>query len=185
MGFFGVFWFFLGGFFWVGFLMPTLLKMRHRGPWTLKMEAWRLKMEPWGGSVYQWSQDRCTLNKEQDPDLDPHKKLKVRSGFASKRKVGSDPHKKVKRDPDQHSHQRDADPQHHSLFPIRIRNTAKRKTISESTSIKQRGLKYKETIGYSRPGRKSYLAAQGGWDPCTADTGTSHTFEQRPRHTAH
>jgi hypothetical protein len=36
------------------------------------------------------------FNKEQDPDLDPHKKLKVRAGFASKRKVGSDPHKKSK-----------------------------------------------------------------------------------------
>ncbi len=64
------------------------------------------------------------FNKEQDPDLDPHKKIKVRAGFASKRKVGSDPHKKVKRDPDQHLHQRDADPQHCLLFPVRILNTA-------------------------------------------------------------
>ncbi len=70
-----------------------------------------------------------------------------------------------------------------------LKYTAERKATSESTSIKQREPKYKESIPYLRPGRKEgskpYQAAQGGWDPCTADTGTSHTSVQRPRHTAH
>jgi hypothetical protein len=133
------------------------------------------------------------FNYEQDPDLDPHKKLKVRSGSASKRKVGSDPHKKVKKDPDQHSHKRDADPQHCLLFPVRILNTAEVHccekddfTIhlgkTERTEVHR---KYTHARGEKKEGRKSYQAAQGGWDPCTADTGTSHTSEQRPRHTAH
>jgi hypothetical protein len=44
---------------------------------TLKKEAWRLKMEPWrvcrpvvAGSLH--------FDKEQDPDLDPHKKGQIR-----------------------------------------------------------------------------------------------------------
>jgi hypothetical protein len=82
LGFFR--WVFLGGFFWLGFLLPTLLLEAQKiEPSTLTMEACRLKMELL--RVYRPKvADSHHVDDEQDIDQD------------------SDPHSSEKLDPDPH-----------------------------------------------------------------------------------